>query len=91
MFDNSNAPTPVPSGDAKPVETVPPSTAAQKFQSCRWRRPPEDGSPLEYCTHRDVQPMAGTTGFDSRAWCPDCAFYKVRRTPRKRSADDYRY
>jgi hypothetical protein len=25
--------------------------------------------------------MAGTTGFDPEAWCPDCAFYKLRRTP----------
>jgi hypothetical protein len=35
--------------------------------------------------------MAGTTGFDPEAWCPDCAFYKLRRTPKKRSAEDYRY
>jgi hypothetical protein len=38
-----------------------------------------------------VLPIAGTTGFDPEAWCPDCAFYKVRRTPRKRPVEDYRY
>jgi hypothetical protein len=35
--------------------------------------------------------MAGTTGFDPQAWCPDCQFYKLRRNPKKRSPDDYRY
>lgn len=28
--------------------------------------------------------MAGTAGFTTEAWCPDCGFYKVRRNPRKR-------
>jgi len=35
--------------------------------------------------------MAGVTGFDPAAWCPDCALYKLRRTPKKRNPDDYRY
>jgi hypothetical protein len=65
------------------------SAAVTKFKSCRWRRPPEDGP--ECCGHRDVLPMAGTSGFDAEAWCPDCTFYKLRRTPKKRSAEDYRY
>jgi len=65
------------------------SPAVERFKSCRWRRPPEEGP--ECCGHRDVLPMAGTTGFDPEAWCPDCAFYKLRRTPKKRSPDDYRY
>jgi hypothetical protein len=65
------------------------SPAMAKFKSCRWRRPPEDGP--ECCGHRDVLPMAGTTGFDAQAWCPDCSFFKLRRTPKKRSPDDYRY
>ena len=39
---------------------------------------------MRYCTHRDVLPFAGTTGFKADAWCPDCAFYKLRRAPRKR-------
>ena len=63
--------------------------AVAKFKSCRWRRPPEDGP--ECCGHRDVLPMAGTTGFDPEAWCPDCGFYKLRRTPKKRDPQDYRY
>ena len=65
------------------------SPAVAKFKSCRWRRPPEDGP--ECCGHRDVLPIAGTTGFDAEAWCPDCQFYKLRRTPKKRSPEDYRY
>ena len=66
-----------------------PSAAAAKFKSCRWRRPPDEG--VECCGHRDVLPMAGTTGFDPEAWCPECTFYKLRRTPKKRSPDDYHY
>ena len=50
--------------------------------------PAEDGP--ECCGHRDVLPMAGTS-FNPEAWCPDCAFFKLRRTPKKRSAEDYRY
>jgi len=71
------------------VEAPVVSEAVTKFKSCRWRRPPEDGP--ECCGHRDVLPIAGTTGFDPEAWCPDCSFYKLRRTPKKRSPDDYRY
>ena len=65
------------------------SPAVAKFKSCRWRRPPEDGP--ECCGHRDVLPIAGASGFDPQAWCPDCQFYKLRRTPKKRSPEDYRY
>ena len=65
------------------------SPAVVRFKSCRWRRPPEDGP--ECCGHRDVLPMAGATGFDPEAWCPDCSFFKLRRTPKKRSPDEYRY
>jgi hypothetical protein len=39
--------------------------------------------------HRDVLPIAGTS-FNPEAWCPDCAFFKLRRTPKKRSPEDYR-
>ena len=66
-----------------------PSAAVVKFKSCRWRRPPEDGP--ECCGHRDVLPIAGSSGFDPEAWCPDCSFFKLRRTPKKRSPEDYRY
>ena len=76
-----NTPTPVDSPALSP--------AVAKFKSCRWRRPPDEG--VECCGHRDVLPMAGTTGFDPEAWCPDCTFYKLRRTPKKRSPEDYRY
>ena len=72
-------PAPQPGGTST---RRPMSPAVAKFKSCRWRRPPEDGP--ECCGHRDVLPMAGTTGFDPEAWCPDCAFYKLRRTPKKR-------
>ena len=74
---------------APSAETTPQSVAVMRFKSCRWRRPPDEGT--ECCGHRDVLPIAGSTGFDPEAWCPECAFYKLRRTPNKRSAEDYRY
>src|SRR4051794_18440309 len=75
---------------AEPAADAPSqSVAVARFKSCRWRRPPEDGP--ECCGHRDVLPMAGTSGFDPEAWCPDCQFYKLRRTPKKREPQDYRY
>jgi hypothetical protein len=87
-FFPSNVPIPVSSPAAK-VENDPSiSAAVMKFKSCRWRRPPEDGP--ECCGHRDVLPIAGTS-FNPEAWCPDCAFFKLRRTPKKRSPEDYRY
>jgi hypothetical protein len=64
------------------------SAAVARFKSCRWRRPPEDGP--ECCGHRDVLPIAGTS-FNPEAWCPDCAFFKLRRTPKKREPGDYGY
>ena len=57
-----------------------------KFKSCRWRCDPDAG---EFCTHRDVLPFAGKEGFKADSWCPDCAFYKLRRTPKKRDRIDY--
>jgi hypothetical protein len=66
------------------------SEAVVKFRSCRWRKPAEDGSP-ECCSHRDVLPITGVHGFDPEAWCPECTFFKLRRTPKKRPIDDYRY
>ena len=67
---------------------APVSAAVEKFHSCRWRATPEDG---EFCTHRDVLPFAGKDGFVAESWCPDCAFYKLRRTPKKRERVDYTY
>jgi hypothetical protein len=91
MSDPVITPPPVaePVAPAGSVETPVVSEAVTKFKSCRWRRPPEDGP--ECCGHRDVLPIAGTSGFDPQAWCPDCSFYKLRRTPKKRSPDEYRY
>ena len=71
---------------AEPTATL--SPAAERFKSCRWRAMPEDG---EYCTHRDVLPFAGKEGFVADSWCPDCAFYKLRRTPKKRERVDFSY
>lgn len=64
------------------------SPAVEKFKSCRWRAAPEDG---EFCTHRDVLPFAGKDGFVAESWCPDCEFFKLRRTPKKRERMDYTY
>jgi hypothetical protein len=86
MADPFFPPTDAPPAQAA-VETPPISEAVIKFKSCRWRRPPEDGP--ECCAHRDVLPIAGTS-FNPDAWCPDFTFFKLRRTPKKRT-DDYRY
>lgn len=79
---DSTAPAAEASGPA------PVSPAVEKFRSCRWRATPEDG---EFCTHRDVLPFAGKDGFVAESWCPDCAFYKLRRTPKKRERLDFTY
>ena len=68
------------------------SPAFGRFRSCRWQQPLENGS-SEFCTHREVKPYAGTTGFDPEAWCGDCQYYKLRRAPKKRTPnnDDWGY
>jgi hypothetical protein len=71
--------------DASP-EAVPVSAAVERFRSCRWRATPDTG---EFCTHRDVLPFAGKEGFNADSWCPECAYYKLRRTPKKRERVDY--
>jgi len=38
-----------------------------------------------------VLPFAGKEGFKPDSWCPECAFYKLRRTPKKRERSDYSY
>jgi hypothetical protein len=87
--DQQHAPAP-DSPEAAPASTTPEpdSTAILKFKSCRWRCDPEDG---EFCTHRDVLPYAGKEGFNPDSWCPECAYYKLRRTPKKRERMDYTY
>ncbi len=70
---------------------APESAAWVRFRSCRWQQPKENGN-SEFCTHREVKPYAGTTGFDADAWCPDCQYYKLRRAPKKRvPSDEYSY
>ncbi len=84
-----DTPAPVPAPPAADAASpAPVSAAVEKFKSCRWRCSPEDG---EFCTHRDVLPFAGKDGFVAESWCPDCAFYKLRRTPKKRERVDYTY
>jgi len=97
MMDNTNSfgappapagvPTPEPTA-AAPAHVPALSAAVEKFQSCRWRATPEDG---EFCTHRDVLPFAGKEGFKADSWCPECSFYKLRRTPKKRERNEYTY
>ena len=70
------------------VESPVQSVAVMRFKSCRWRRPPDEGT--ECCGHRDVLPIAGTS-FNPEAWCPDCSLFKLRRTPKKRDPNDYHY
>jgi hypothetical protein len=77
----SPAPAEAPSSDAPAPQVDPVDPAVAKFKSCRWRCAPEDG---EFCTHRDVLPFAGKNDFKPESWCPECAFYKLRRTPKKR-------
>ena len=86
-YDYQSGATSQPASEPEALASVPVDSSAlapavQRFQSCRWRKIAEDGVP-GHCTHRDVQPMAGTAGFEAEAWCPDCRFYKVRRNPRK--------
>ncbi len=84
--NQSPGPTLVPA-----TSDVPQSAAFVRFRSCRWMQPAENGN-QEFCTHREVKPYAGTTGFDADAWCPECQYYKLRRAPKKRSpSDDYTY
>jgi hypothetical protein len=79
------SPTPAPASSDSPQ-----SAALIRFRSCRWQQPAENGN-SEFCTHREVKPYAGTTGFDADAWCPDCQYYKLRRAPKKRERDDFSY
>lgn len=91
MFDDSSSPLARPSAVETPENTAVQSAAVQRYRTCRWRKAPDETNPLDFCSHRDVLPMAGTNGFDPEAWCPDCAFYKVRRVPKKRPVEDYGY
>ena len=78
-----------PSADAAAPD-APQSAGFARFNSCRWQQPKDENS-AAFCTHREVKPYAGTTGFDPEAWCVDCQYYKLRRAPKKRNPDEYRY
>ena len=84
-----SAPAPKP-GEGPVTSDRPESAAFVRFRSCRWMQPAENGN-QEFCTHREVKPYAGTTGFDADAWCPDCQYYKLRRAPKKRDREEYTY
>jgi hypothetical protein len=86
-FGNPPPPAPPEETSSAPAEPLV-DPAVVKFRSCRWRAQPDEG---EYCTHRDVLPFAGKEGFKPESWCPDCAFYKLRRTPKKRERSEYSY
>ncbi len=91
--DAAVAPDDTVTAPASPAATETPlSPAFARFRSCRWQQPIENGG-QEFCTHREVKPYAGTTGFDPEAWCGDCQLYKLRRAPKKRTpnSDDWGY
>ena len=78
--------------DSNSPEGPPPAPVAaltsegqQRFVTCRWQRAAEGDAPA-CCGHRDVLPMAGTTGFNPDSWCVDCGYYTVTRAPRARPA-----
>lgn len=80
-----------PAASAPVMSDNPQSAAFVRFGSCRWQQPAENGN-TAFCTHREVKPYAGTTGFDPDAWCPECQYYKLRRAPKKRDkTEDYSY
>lgn len=94
MSPGEAAPTAAPETPAGPPEIAEPlqSAGLVRFRSCRWRQPKDETSPVDFCTHREVKPYAGTRIFDADAWCSDCEFYKLRRTPKKREPrDEYSY
>lgn len=79
--DGPTTTTAAPAADAPVL-----SAADARFKSCRWRATPDQGP---FCTHRDVLPFAGKEGFSADSWCLECAFYKLRRTPKKRDYSAY--
>jgi hypothetical protein len=84
------SPGPTPEAPASPAEQeAEESVAYVRFRTCRWQQPVEEGFPVAFCTHREVKPYAGSASFDPNAWCADCQYFKLRRTPKKRTAADY--
>jgi hypothetical protein len=91
MFDPTDPSAPMtngrPDSPEPPASDTPVPPAVERFNSCRWKSQ-EQG---RYCTHRDVLPLAGRDGFKPEAWCPDCTFFKIRRTPKKRDNNGFTY
>ena len=84
--DSGAADAPETAAAPPPADAPVASPAGTRFKSCRWRATPDQG---EFCTHRDVLPFAGKEGFNADSWCLECAFYKLRRTPKKRDYSQY--
>ena len=84
---DSNSPSDPPVDAVAAVGTPAVSEGQARFASCRWQRAAEGDVPA-CCGHRDVLPMAGTTGFSPDSWCVDCGYYKVKRAPKARPAND---
>ena len=80
--------SPVAAGSVAPAQPAAVFARCDQVPVVSVAAPPEDGT--ECCGHRDVLPLAGTNSFDAEAWCPDCTYFKLRRTPKKRE-DGYRY
>jgi hypothetical protein len=102
-FDNTQTPAIPAAVDSSPAPAAsesaagatatsdrPESAALVRFRSCRWMQAGEQGA-TDFCAHREVKPYAGTAGFDAEAWCPECQYYKLRRSPKKRPVEDYTY
>jgi hypothetical protein len=81
MSDDSHDPPAADEPSFDLTQEPGPSPAMVRFKACRWHAKDDE---LEYCSNRDVLPYAGKQGFAAEAWCPDCALYKLRRTPKKR-------
>ena len=95
-YNSNNEPEILTADAAASPETPSPSPQPEspsfsRFRSCRWHQPKENGN-AEFCTHREVKPYAGTAGFDPDAWCGDCQYYKLRRSPKKKQpGEDFTY
>ncbi len=90
MFDHTGsrpAPGSQPEAKVPPGAEAPVSPAVERFNTCRWRSQDQG----RFCTHRDVLPLSGKDGFNPDAWCGDCSFFKIRRTPKKREPNEFRY
>ena len=74
-------PTQAPPAPAASLQA--PSPAQARFETCRWAKAEEGDSP-SHCSHGQVFPFAGKSGFRPESWCADCAFYKTKRKPATR-------